>query len=174
MSCSINSCTHVTPANLSPDEVERIQELMQPGILCLDGFLAKDEEHILSVYEKDNELLRDLKITHYQIGKKLSDLAEMVIQSGQHTLHTDSFTIIMSNEDEGETICPFGSNETVCHKGKRTFTLINHQTTKKFHFSELAIGIIRDHGFFQGKTPYRIDPFEACDALNLLVPFEKP
>ncbi len=59
--------------DLSPERIEQIEKRMQKGALSQSGFLGADER-LRSIIDQDNQILRELGVTHKQIGDRLECL----------------------------------------------------------------------------------------------------
>jgi hypothetical protein len=165
-SCSHDSCSHRTLETLTIDQRNRINEIMQPGMLSLEGFIGPDDD-LEGVYFADKDTLKTLGVTHFQIGSELANLAEKVILSKSNCIETGKFVVTFEeNLEHDPKTCPFQEGDESCHIGRKLFTARKITTNQVLHFSELAIGLIRDHAYFQTGR-YRVDPILACDILDL-------
>ena len=54
-----------------------------------------------------------------------------------------------------------------CGRGSADYMVYNLKTNKFLRFSDLSIHLIRDHCFFEGNIPYRVDPEIAIEVLEL-------
>jgi hypothetical protein len=68
----------------------------------------------------------------------------------------------------GSQHCPFSlSTSFACGGGSHDFTVINERTGEKLNFPQLMAHLVRDHYFFEGNTPYRLDPEVSVRVLEL-------
>lgn len=167
VSCSSNLGRCYTPADLSLDDLNDLSEMMWPGRVSNDGFIASDED-VSTVYKIDQTALESIGITHKQLGEILAHLSNKAIASPTNYVDIDHLHVSVDhNSDENVMSCPF-SREQICHQGKRLFKVVNTITKQELNFSELTSYLIRDHGFFEGSVHYRVDPEAACSTLGLI------
>lgn len=74
----------------------------------------------------------------------------------------------------GRQICPFDFDLTHSGKGpcgtsggSTDYVIYDIQTGNSLRFSDLIIHLIKDHCFFEGNVPYRVDPENAIKVLDI-------
>ncbi len=146
---------------------------MQPGILSETGFLAGGET-VRGVIEQDARTLKELGVTHVQFADRLEALfgyATLAAEDGNDRSSIDDLELQLHSW-MGYQMCPFfvGDERLVsswCGKGSRDLVITDAKRGLSASVPELAIHMIRDHSFFQGSTPYRVDPRSIAELLTL-------
>jgi len=173
---------------LSPPIVRVIEQRMRPGRLSESGFLD-DSEPLIDVIDRDLELLRNVGITTKQIADRLETAVEQAFrvielldrsrtkdnEESQLDLWSTGVRIgpweLREVSWRGSQVCPFvNAYGVVCHgdsHGCSDFSLINIRMQKFLTFPGLAIHLIREHRFFEGNVPHRVDPLVACEVLEI-------
>lgn len=144
-------------------QFQRIQELMQPGILTKDGFLGDDNRNLVDIINEDERALVSLGIS----GKEIADKMTMLLEAGREgfgnpILVDDIFEVTVENF-MGKIPSPFGGIFN-----KENAQVVNLRTMETICWTNLSIEMIREHNFFQGKgSKYRIDPKLIVDILEI-------
>lgn len=173
---------------LPPPIVRVIEQRMRPGRLSESGFLD-NSERLIDVIDRDLELLAKVGITPKQVADRL----ETVVEQGFHVVNLVSRSFTKDNRGvpldlydtgvrigpwelrgvswHGSQVCPFvNADGVVCNCGSHAswdFSLTNIRTQKILTFPGLAIHLIREHHFFEGSVPHRVDPLVACEVLEV-------
>ena len=148
----------------SPRE-KKIQELMQPGRLTLDGMLGHDHRTLSEIIDDDQSAINKLSITHADIAQRLREISA----AGRRGLGTavtveDRYQVIV-DEARGALPCPFG-DQGACPK--RITHLTHLRTGETLHWTALSIHMIEAHGFCEGHgARFRIDPVRAARILAI-------
>ena len=160
-----------------PELMDKFTKRMQPDGWSQVGFLAPGQ-NLAEVCQKDAETLKARSITHEQIADRL----EAVIMKTNFLLRQskifpcqaiieDKICVPTYMSTHGEQECPFSDLEnshTICGTGSSMITIINLVSKKRLeNITELHAHLIRDHHFFEGKHPYRLDPELAIDVLAI-------
>ncbi len=165
-----------------PDLIGKISQRMQPNGWSQVGFLAPGQD-LVEICQKDAEILKARGITHAQIADRL----EAVIMKANHLFRQlqdlkqgeipqaiieDKLCVPSYISTMGHQECPFTQDpqkrSTICGKGSSMITIINQTSKKQIdNITELHAHLIRDHHFFEGKAPYRLDPELAIEVLGL-------
>lgn len=162
---------------LSKEKTDYLNKLARPNGLSQVGFIA-DNEDVLSIAKADAAILKQMNITHKQIGDRIDSIirkAQRIFQENDDSngcaiiegiIRVPRYLTTMGYQD-----CLFGKGwlET-CGKGSSFIVLenLNNPKLKLTGVTELHGHLIRDHHFFQGSTPYRIDPLLAIETLQIL------
>ena len=158
-----------------PPIVSAMEQRMRPGRLSESGFLD-NSEHLIDVIDRDLESLANVGITPTQIADSLEaavaqafrvkspfDLWNPGVRIGPWELRGESW--------RGTQDCPFvNADGVVCHGESYSqwdFSLINIRKRTFLAFPGLAIHLIREHRFFEGNVPHRVDPLVACEVLDV-------
>lgn len=147
----------------SPKE-KRIQDLMRPGRLTLEGMLGDDRRMLSEIIEADQSLVNNLGVTHADIADRL----EALTRAGRAGLETevtveDAFDIHV-RDDRGMVPCPFGDRR--CAK---SVTVTRCRASgEEVVWTDLSVHMIREHGFYEGRgSPFRVEPARAVRVLGI-------
>lgn len=170
---------------LSPEEIVEIEKRMRPGVASRAGFLGASES-LLERLRTDDEWLRLRGITHEQIADRLETMIGLFLRAKAlaprgtvERMYEDAprtFTIygrlqMMGVPFAGFQECPFdpggSTSRRSCGRGSSDFAIARLGSEKWIPIPELAIHLIRDHHFFEGDTPYRVDPAAVVDLLEI-------
>lgn len=135
-------------------KLDRIQRLMQPGVISKEGFLGNDTRKLADIIEDDQRLVASLGLTHEMIA----DVMEEITDAGRETFGSPKmvgkFLKVTVEGSMGKIASPFGGLYN-----KENITVLNIETNESITWTTLNIHMIRDHGFYQGKgSCYRIEP----------------
>ncbi len=172
-----------------PALIETFTQRMQPEKCSGVGFLAPGQ-NLVDVCQKDAEILKARGITHEQIADRLEAVIMKAEFLFEQRLKKFGFFYPQANrlvpqaiiEDKicvpkyesflGYQYCPFSQDleneETVCGKGCSMIKIINMASKKCIsNITELHGHLIKDHHFFEGHPPYRLDPELAIEVLGI-------
>jgi len=152
------------PVKQSP-ELDRVEQSMRPLYLCADGFLGNDPRKLIEILTEDQGTVTSLGLSHEVIAERLRSITERARDGwGDRVMVEDTFEVEV-HEARGKMPCPWG------HPGlypKTHVKLKNRGTGETLVWSDLAIHLIEEHGFYQGRgSPYRLDPFELKRILEI-------
>lgn len=161
------------------------------GVLSVSGFLQPGER-LIEVIEQDERTLAELGIAPEQIADRLETLVGTarrivdLVRRGRLELDDEAMAELAEEPIKvqvserfalkitayrGSQGCPFEDPEgQSCHCagfGDVDFSLENTQTRAVLDFPGLIIHLIREHHFFEGAVPYRVDPRTAVEVLEL-------
>jgi hypothetical protein len=144
-----------------------LEEIMRPGGASVAGFLGP-KQSLIDVIESDSRKLERLGITHKQVSDRMVQIiAQLAAPHGDIDLpfelsRTEPFQL-------GGQICPFSSlfADGCGGSGSANWIITNTQLKASFRVSELLFHLIRDHHFFEGIAPYRVDPEKAVRILEI-------
>jgi hypothetical protein len=163
---------HVADSESEPslDEVER---RMRPGAFSQGGFLGP-HERLRDVLAEDAQTVTTLGVTCERIAERLRQTLERALVSPRRRARVDGL-FVQVEKFKGFQICPWARSP---HQGQCTagggvqFASIEWDIAnargEKIHGPGLAVHLIRDHHFFEGKdSPYRLDPRRLVSLLCL-------
>jgi hypothetical protein len=153
-----------SPVKQSP-ELDRIQRNMRPLCLCQQGFLGNDPRKLIEILTEDQGTVNSLGLSHGNIAEKLKAITEKARGGwGDPVVVEEKFEVEV-HEARGRMPCPWG------HPGlypKTHIRLKKIETGENLVWSDLAIHLIEEHGFYQGRgSPYRLDPSKVKRVLEL-------
>jgi len=150
----------------SPTE-KKIQDLMQPGRLTLEGMLGDDRRSLSEIVEADQSLVNRLGVTHAAIADRL----EALTRAGREGLGTEvtvenAFDVRV-RDDRGMLPCPFGDRRL-----PKCITYARHWVSgEELVWTDLSVHMIRDHGFYEGRgARFRLDPERAVRIFGIVSP----
>jgi len=146
-----------SPVKQSP-ELDRIQQNMRPLCLCQQGFLGNDPRKLIEILTEDQGTVNSLGLSHAIIAERLKAITEKARGGwGDPVVVEEKFEVEV-HEARGRMPCPWG------HPGlypKTHIRLKKIGTGENLVWSDLAIHLIEEHGFYQGRgSPYRLDPLK--------------
>lgn len=174
---AMSATRYISTFDLSPEELQAIEDRMRPGRYSDDGFLTADQS-LLEVCQKDRDTLAQLHVTYEQIAARIDELYakcrsikgycfKPVVVDGKFEFQVESW--------RGFQECPFSQDfqddnntGTDCGQGKgfEDIKVKNLETEESVSFPSLISHLIRCHQFFEG-GPYRLDPATACRVLEI-------
>jgi hypothetical protein len=152
------------PVKQSP-ELDRVEQNMRPMCLCQGGFLGYEGRKLIEILTDDQGTVNSLGLSHEVIAQRLRGITEKARNGWGDPVIVDGKFNVEANEVRGKIPCPWG------HPGlypKTHVKLENRETGETLVWSDLAIHLIEEHGFYQGRgSPYRLDPVEVKRILEL-------
>ena len=164
--------------------VAALENRMRPGRLSEAGFLGPSER-LLERLRTDDEWLRLRGVTHDQIADRLETMIGVASRSwglalrdpgqrerGQAFVVYDRFEVEITASC-GFQECPFSLGMTPdrtlmwCGEGASNYLIRDRVTGRSLFVPHLAIHLIRDHHFFEGETPYRVEPATVTSLLEI-------
>jgi hypothetical protein len=148
-----------------------LERRLRPGGFSDFGFLGFTER-LLDRLRTDDAWLHRHGITHEQIADRLEavigDAERALKESHETTVVVDRFAVEFSGSF-GFQECPFSLTSPSiawpefrqpewCGFDGNNFTIHDPATKRSVFVPKLAIHLIRDHHFFEGNTPFRVDP----------------
>jgi len=162
-----------------PELIADLERRMRPRAYSDAGFLGRSES-LLARLRADDAWLRQQGITHAQIADRLETVLRVaqrrymlaVIQQDRRVgPEIPEFVIVYGRIEVAITVfngsqeCPFELKG--CMRGSCDFDVRRRESQNAILIPELAIHLIRDHHFFEGETPYRVDPAAIVDLLEI-------
>jgi len=143
------------PVKQSPT-LDMIQHNMRPMRLCQWGFMGSDPRKLVEILTDDQGAVNALGLTHEIIAGRLREITEQAREGLGDAIVVDEKFEVEVHEARGKIPCPWG------HPGlyfKTHVKLVKIRTGETLLWSDLAIHLIEEHGFYQGRgSPYRLDP----------------
>ena len=124
-----------------------------PGASSHDGFLAPGE-NLDEVIARDRNTCEGKGTTPKEIGQ----IIEEILSGGRK----DKFEL-STKSWRGDQTCPFDRSRQPF--ASIDFVIKNKQTGKSFSGPGLIAHLLKEHDFFEGDTPYRVEPEEAIEVL---------
>lgn len=144
-------------------ELQRIQELMKPGIISEEGFLGEDIRNLADILADDELQVLALGFTHVEIANAMEKLTDIGRETFGNPVLVDGFLRVTVDSSKGKIVSPFGG----LHDKENT-EIVNTKTDETINWTTLSIHLIRDHGFYQGKGSFfRVDPNKVVRILEL-------
>jgi hypothetical protein len=156
-----------------------LQTLDRIGVSCdqigdvLEGIIKKADRLFADKreqeYQNAREILREsaAKRARNEEAVLPRDCQPFVPASISGVIVDQRFRVIGGMPSMGFQGCPFSGPNSICHKGRADYTIENLCTREKVKVSQLVIPLIRDHAFFEGAVPYRVDPETLCRVLDI-------
>jgi len=152
------------PVKQSP-ELDRVEQNMRPMYLCAEGFLGRDPRKLIEILTEDQGTVNSLGLNHEAIAQRLMSITERARDGWGDPVVVEGRFEVEVHEARGKIPCPWG------HPGlyrKTHVKLENRGTGETLVWSDLAIHLIEEHGFYQGRgSPYRLEPSEVKRILEL-------
>ena len=146
------------------EDLRRVQERMQPGVITLDGFLGDDTRDLAEIISEDDQAVRALGITHQQIAERLAHFTALAYSGYGTPRRENDFEAVVS-DTRGWLRCPFG------HRGrfrKGEVRLRNLHRGEILVWTPIQVHLIAEHGFYEGKGGhYRMEPEQAKKMFEL-------
>lgn len=144
--------------------IAELEKIMAPDLDCSDGihrsisgFLGENEK-LLEVMVNDNNYVRDLlKLTHRKLADPLKRIVKALdkwISRGTPFLFHGNIYMLLTENHKGMQFSPFHDKNGTF----QVFILYNLSTGELLTFSPLLPFMIEKFGFYEGDTPYRLDP----------------
>jgi hypothetical protein len=152
------------PVKQSP-QLDKVEQNMRPMCLCQWGFLGYERRKLIEILTDDQGTVNSLGLSHEVIAQRLRQITEKARDGwGDPVVVDEKFTVEV-NEVRGKIPCPWG------HPGlypKTHVKLGKIKSGETLVWSDLAIHLIEEHGFYQGRgSPFRLDPQELKRILEM-------
>ncbi len=152
------------PVKQSP-ELDRVERNMRPMCLCQWGFLGTDRRKLIEILTDDQGTVNSLGLSHEIIAQRLRAITETGREGWGAPVIVEGRFDVEVQEVRGKIPCPWG------HPGlypKTHVRLEKRETRETLLWSDLAIHLVEEHGFYQGRgSPYRLEPSEVKRILDL-------
>jgi len=152
------------PVKQSP-MLNRVEQNMRPMCLCQWGFMGYEHRKLIEVLTDDQGTVSSLGLSHEVIAQRLREITESAREGLGDPVIVDGKFEVEVHEVRGKIPCPWE------HPGlyrKTHVKLEKIETGETLLWSDLAIHLIGEHGFYQGRgSPYRLEPSELKRVLEL-------
>ncbi|MBN2725124.1 MAG: hypothetical protein JXR95_13755 [Deltaproteobacteria bacterium] len=140
-------------------------ESMKPGIITLDGFLGSDSRSLMDIIVADEAEIARRGLTSAELAQNMRRIRDEGRKGeGLFEFVQPHFDVLVESV-RGVLSCPFPGCGAI---KKVNTTVVNKQTGKTISFSDLAIHLIEEHSFFQGRgSSFRLDPCELIEILEI-------
>ncbi|MBI2138996.1 hypothetical protein HYU13_05370 [Candidatus Woesearchaeota archaeon] len=170
--------------DLTEPQIEEIEKRMRPGSFLSSGFIGPSQT-LREVIKADAQVLDQYGITYEQIADRLSffmKLAFLEESNGASRLYCEGVPVdghfkVFLHRSLGSISCPFFyslvrdekgfGREYTCWAGSCSFTVKNEQDQTEISFPSLIPHLVRDHHFFEGDVPGRLNPEDAIKVLEI-------
>jgi hypothetical protein len=143
------------PVKQSP-ALDRVEKTMRSMSISQRGFLGRESRKLVEILTEDQGTVHSLGLSHEVIAQRLRTLTEAARDAwGEPVVVEERFEVRLV-EARGKIPCPWG------HPGlypKTHVVLKDTRTGESLVWSDLALHLIEEHGFYQGRgSPYRLEP----------------
>lgn len=136
-------------------EIKHIQDDMAAGRLTLEGYMGEDTRSLEAIIREDGTVLEDLGFTAEALGRIMRRFTRAGMEAQGDPVVYDGYEVEVT-EYMGWIGCPFKDNRKF---GKRITGVTDLRTGEHMSWTDVAIHLIKDHGFFQGKgSHFRLEP----------------
>jgi len=133
--------------------------------LCQPGFLGYERRKLIEILTDDQGVVSSLGLSHEIIAQRLRAITDEARQGWGDPVMVEGKFRVEVHEVRGKIPCPWG------HPGlyrKTHAKLEKMETEETLVWSDLAVHLIEEHGFYQGRgSPYRLEPSEVKRILEL-------
>lgn len=151
-------------------QMKRAQANMAPGVITLEGFLGRDERHLVDIIIDDEAAVQRLNTTHEAIAERMRELRDKGAKGLGEYVTVEEGIAVQVYSVRGKLPCPF---EDPGLYAKTTTTVRNERLDREISFSDLHLHLIGEHGFYEGKGfLFRLEPKALVEVLE--VPTEDP
>jgi hypothetical protein len=146
-------------------QMKKIQEQMKPGVITLDGFLGDDDRNLIDILNEDDQMVRSMGLTHYEIAHRMMALREAGMRGLGEFITVSPHFEVRVDSVRGKLPCPFGDPGIF----PKTNTIVrNVELDEEIVYTDLHIHMIGSHGFYEGKgSKFRLDPEELVEILEI-------
>ncbi|WP_319562464.1 hypothetical protein [Marispirochaeta sp.] len=146
-------------------QMKRAQANMAPGVLTLDGFLGRDQRHLVDIIIEDEAAVQRLDVSHEAIAARMQLLRDGGEKGLGEFVTVEPGILVRVDSVRGKLPCPF---EDPGLFEKTTTTVRNERNGKEVSYSDLHIHLIGEHGFYEGKGfPFRLEPEKLVETLEV-------
>jgi hypothetical protein len=146
-------------------QMKRAQANMAPGVLTLEGFLGRDQRHLLDIIIEDEAVVQRLDVSHETIARRMQFLRDGGEKGLGEFVTVEPGILVRVDSVRGKLPCPFEDQGLF---EKTTTTVRNERINKDISYSDLHIHLIREHGFYEGKGfAFRLEPKELVEILEV-------
>jgi hypothetical protein len=155
--------------------IEELESRMRSGAFSRAGFLGPDEK-LEDVLEADAHTLGELALSHERLAEALDHLIAAAEASPARRATVDGRYLVAVELRPGFQICPWAPDphHAQCTAGQGVrhasmdWQIRNLRTRASMRGPGLAVHLIRDHHFFEGReSPFRLDPPALAQLLEL-------
>lgn len=136
--------------------LDQVEAKMRPSEDFRHGFLGRDPRKLIQILAEDQARVTGLGLSDETIADRLQQIADEAKEGYGETVLVEKKYIVRVSAARGKIPCPWG------HPGlfpKTHIDLRRTDTDDRLVWTDLAIHLIREHGFYQGQgSPYRLDP----------------
>lgn len=146
-------------------ELDEVEKRMRPSPDFRHGFLGNDQRKLITILRDDQDTVNALGLTDEGIARRLRALTDEGEKGQGDPVTVEDKFVIQVHAARGKIPCPW-PHPGLYRKTRVELTKIG--TSEELAWTDLAIHLIEEHGFYQGKgSPYRLDPAELKRILEL-------
>ncbi|MBI2139661.1 hypothetical protein HYU14_01955 [Candidatus Woesearchaeota archaeon] len=171
--------------DLTEPQIEEIQKRMRPGGSFLSSGFIGPSQTLREVIKADAQALNQYGITYEQIADRLSFFMQWAFREESNStgrlycegVPVDGKFMVFLHRSLGSIPCPFFyslvrdekdfGREYTCGAGSCSFEVKNEQDHSEISFPSLMPHLVRDHHFFEGDVPGRLNPEDAIKVLEI-------
>ena len=150
--------------------MKQIEEVARPGRSSRAGFLD-EEESLKTVLRADNTFVRSQGLTHQQLAAPLFYVMNLMEHAGPGADNKESVVFSYKKQKYEASWMRYRGIQTSIFDDHLTsnldFKVKNIQTGRSLKFSGLVIPYIWRYGFYEGNTPYRVEPSDIIEVFQL-------
>jgi len=121
------------------------------------SFLGSDHRKLTEILNEDHERVCALGLTHDHIAARLAQFTRAAKEELGDVVFLEDRYEVLAEEVRGLIPCPWGHPGGLFHKNH--IELRDLKSGEVLFWTDLAVHMIGEHGFYQGKgSPYRLDP----------------
>lgn len=144
-------------------QTKKLEEILRSSRLVAEGFLGNDPRDLTEIIDTDMAALAQTNYTCRQLAERMREITERAARRLGAPIRVSNRLEASTDDARGVLICPW-PHPVRCLK--RNTTIEDLETGAKYHWSDLSIHMIEEHGFFQGKgSVFRLEPTELVKLL---------
>ena len=147
---------------LAPD-LKKVEEMLRSSQIVAGGFMGGDTRALPDIIEADAAELARLGFTRDMVADRMERITHLAREGQGMGVRISDELEAAVEESRGALVCPWPGEGKFL---KSVTTVINRETGKSLHWSDLCIHLIREHGFFQGRgSAFRLEPAELIEMI---------
>lgn len=145
--------------------MSNIEQAMQSGVICRDGFLGTDPRPLSAILQEDEQTVRRRGVTHAQIARQMARLRDAGRQGMEDWVTVPPHFEVMVESIRGRLACPYGDGDAF---PKTAITVRNRRMNREITYTDLLIHLVGEHGFYEGRgSSFRLEPDDLIDILEI-------
>lgn len=145
--------------------IPNIEQAMQSGVICRDGFLGTDPRPLSAILQEDAQAVRRHGLTHAQIARQMASLRDAGRQGIEDWVSVPPHFEVRVESIRGRLPCPYGDSDAV---PKTRITVRNGRMNRQITYTDLLIHLVGQHGFYEGRgSAFRLEPDDLIETLEI-------